>query len=198
MKRLLLLFLIGLIYHPAFTQDLEIYGSWALVQLEVKWANPYMISEVEPPISPWLTIHENLDFEGFGSCNTFSGNFINFTTNHIEPINFVATTLECETQFIGALEDEYFHYFNSETSIYYNVYFGNDGMKYLRFESGIYAYHNIILVESALATEDEKKALFVVYPNPVSDLLFISSETTTVENISVYNLSGQNVLEQID
>ena len=58
--------------------------------------------------------------------------------------------------------------------------------------NGDQAIYNTFL----LSTESQKLLEFKVFPNPTTDILFISSEMAIVENIAVYNFSGQLVLEQ--
>jgi len=48
--------------------------------------------------------------------------------------------------------------------------------------------------ESVLNITDFSENSFNVYPNPVSETLFISSENNTVEKLNVYSINGQLIL----
>ena len=46
-----------------------------------------------------------------------------------------------------------------------------------------------------LSVSDLSLSKFSIYPNPVSDQLFISSKNTVIETISIYSLTGKKVFE---
>jgi hypothetical protein len=52
-----------------------------------------------------------------------------------------------------------------------------------------------IFKEFPLSTSDYTLSNIKIYPNPVSDQLFISSENTVIERIVVYSIYGKMVLE---
>lgn len=195
MKKLVLLLIFGYISLNSFGQDPALFKTWALSRMEFHWAQPLQISEVEPPISPWLTISEDLEFNGFGACNSFSGSFINISTNQIEPINYIDTLIDCETNFLDAIEDEYFGYFNNGVTLYYNIFTGTDGMEYLQL-SGIAPFDSLVFVASTLSVEDQETNRVTVYPNPSKERLFIASEQATIERITIYDISGHKIIQQ--
>lgn len=47
-----------------------------------------------------------------------------------------------------------------------------------------------------LGLDENSLSNFTIYPNPVTDVLFISSETAVVQNIAIYNVLGQLILNQ--
>ncbi len=49
-----------------------------------------------------------------------------------------------------------------------------------------------------LGVSDLSRSKLIIYPNPTSGVLFISSEGAVIEKIAIYNLSGQLVLEESD
>ncbi|SCX88965.1 Por secretion system C-terminal sorting domain-containing protein [Flavobacterium caeni] len=53
----------------------------------------------------------------------------------------------------------------------------------------------VLDVSETLATQSFSGANFVAFPNPVKDLLNVSYDNT-IDNVAVYNLLGQNVLNQ--
>ena len=75
----------------------------------------------------------------------------------------------------------------------YEISSNSDGSETLvvTAPNGDRAIYNTFL----LNTDNQNLSGFTIYPNPVSDLLFISSETAVIEKIAIYNLSGQLVLE---
>ena len=51
--------------------------------------------------------------------------------------------------------------------------------------------------ESVLSSIDFDKSSFNIFPNPVSETLFITSEKNTIEKLNVYSINGQLVLSEI-
>jgi hypothetical protein len=150
------------------------------------------ISNVDTPINPTITINENLEFTGYGSCNTFSGNFI-FDDGDLTPYNFVQTTNNCDNEEHELVENKFFAYFKYEEPLYYgygeignNTYFDlysySPGF-YIKFKS-----------PSNLATEEFINSKITIYPNPVSNTLFISTNNSVIDAIIIYSLTGKKVL----
>ncbi len=54
--------------------------------------------------------------------------------------------------------------------------------------------HELVYSTEQLSVQENTSADFKIYPNPVSDQLFISSENLQVENIRIYEISGKQVL----
>lgn len=194
MKKSLLYVLAVICSLTSFAQDPEVFGTWELYKIAIKFSPDLEISEVEPPISPWLTITEDLEFEGFGACNSFSGTFEYIPNDRVRPVNYVETLLDCETQLHDDIEDEYFGYFKFETVLGFWIIEGTDGLQHLFVSTGSPGFH-LEFVKSELSLEEYDQASFILYPNPVSNLLFISSEGAEVQSISVFNVSGQLILK---
>ncbi|TRW25300.1 T9SS type A sorting domain-containing protein [Flavobacterium zepuense] len=77
-------------------------------------------------------------------------------------------------------------------------YTGTDTYIGLRLNSNV--PHTVVLLDNlkwqtALGTPDFDNSAFSYYPNPVNDVLTVSY-TNDINTISIYNLLGQNVLEQ--
>ncbi len=195
MKKITLSLFLFLLPFFVKAQDPDIYGAWELHRMEFHWGGPLLISDIEPPISPWLIINENNEFEGFGACNSFSGELIDLTLSRYRAVNYTATTHDCETQYLDAVEDEMFKYFYSDDLLYYELNTEPNGLRSL-WIYGLVAFDWHVYVETTLSTDDNMKVAFKVYPNPVSDVLFISSESATAQNMAIYNVVGQMVLEQ--
>ena len=193
MKKLLLLFYFVFITYNVFAQDPGIYGSWELSRIEID-ANPGVeISEIEPPIAPWLTINELLEFNGFGACNSFFGNYIyDAGTNKFESVDFQETLLNCATELHNALEDEYFGYFNGilySQPMGISVFIGNDGLEHMHIGNGSPGFW-LDFVRAELAIVDLTKNRIQIYPNPAQDVLSIESQQP-IESVKIYNLQGQ-------
>ena len=114
-------------------QDPDIYGAWELHRMEFHWGGTLLISDIEPPISPWLIINENNEFQGFGACNSFSGHLVDLTFSRYRAVNFTSTTHDCETQYLDAVEDEMFKYFDSDDLLYYELNTEPNGLKHFVF-----------------------------------------------------------------
>lgn len=71
-KSLLILFIISF---QSFAQNPELFKTWYLTSIEYDLEGGLEVSSINPNISPTLIINELLEFEGFGACNSFSGEF---------------------------------------------------------------------------------------------------------------------------
>lgn len=195
MRKITILLFGFLIGFQCFGQDPELFRTWNLYKIEIKWSNGLLISEVDPPISPWLTINEALEFNGFGACNEFSGNFIYLpSTDRFDPINYNETLSDCETEFHDAIEDEYFGYFKWPGALYYFLYTDTDDKVHLVLSKGSPGFQ-IDFVSEQLSVNSYLKNEFKIFPNPVSDQLFISSEKLIIKTLSVFSTTGQRILE---
>lgn len=191
MKKRFLLLIAGFISSLSFGQDPDLYGHWELDRIEIKFSAGIQISEVDPPIAPYLIINEDLEFNGFGACNSFSGSFT--YDGRLNPINYVESTEDCETQYHDLLEDEYFMYFKGPNSVSAGVFTGNDGLEHMHM--GLYPGYFLDFIRGQLSLPEPGNPAFTIYPNPTSEVLFITSNGATIENISVYNTLGQKVLQ---
>ena len=124
---------------------------------------------------------------------SFGGTFDYDATNEtLTTLNFVETLLMCEEE---TIENEYFSFFRDEMPLRY--YIGHDWNynKTLILEHPTLDYKLFFQGIPLLATPDFLVSDIILYPNPVSDQLFISSENTIIENITVYSLTGKIVLD---
>jgi heat shock protein HslJ len=55
----------------------DLFQTWYLQSVVVSDGSEptYIVSDIEPTITPSLTIMEDLTFSGIGACNTFNGAF---------------------------------------------------------------------------------------------------------------------------
>ena len=111
MKKLLYILLFN-ISAISFAQDPQLFeNDWYLYEvLSNDMGTLYDVSLIEPPIAPYLTISEDLNFNGLGACNTFSGVYEFFPSNELSSLNFITTTNDCGIQQHNSFEDEYFQF----------------------------------------------------------------------------------------
>ncbi|MCH7783967.1 MAG: T9SS type A sorting domain-containing protein [Bacteroidetes bacterium] len=193
MRRPLLLFLAFLFSLQSVAQNPELFKTWYLYEIEFDLGDPLSISNITPSISPILSINTSLDFTGFGACNDFSGNFTyELDSNGYEFLtagNYSNTTLKCINQEHINFEVNYFLYFSSGLPLFLQV-----GQTFLSLEVApgfLLKFQDTPILS---ISENTKQPVYF-YPNPVSNTLFISSENTLIENITVYSVLGEKVME---
>jgi Secretion system C-terminal sorting domain len=134
-------------------------------------------------------------YSGNSGCTLFNGTLTYNGINHeLTLVDNSIGTDECTNQSnidYEALYREFLFVNQPETFRY--AFFIVDGeiIFYLRDIDDNYAIYSNPL----LSTNDFNKVTYTVYPNPVSNDLFISSEIT-IESISVFSISGKKVMEQ--
>jgi len=170
-------------------QNPELFGTWYLKEIQIDSSPTIYINEYDPAISPTLTINENMTYEGTGACNSFSGNFY-LADEDLFFSNFASTDLDCENQPLNDFEMIYFHLFsgdvhfplwlweNSQTGDW-ELWFGSSANISYRF------------VKSPLmSNQDFPETKMEIYPNPVSDFLFIKNSKTN-SDFWLFDLTGK-------
>ncbi|RFN58924.1 T9SS type A sorting domain-containing protein [Marixanthomonas ophiurae] len=195
----LLLFIALLIGFTSISQepDPDLYQTWYLYSYEYDLGDYILVTEIEPAISPNLIIEENLDFFGNGACNAYNGNFIyDATAETLTPENFVQSLLNCDYQSHTDFELDYFGFFSPDVPFEYTIDTNpnnpNNQTLILSPAPGFF----LIYSNTQLSVSENEITSFKIYPNPVSETLFISSENNTIENISVFSINGQVVLSE--
>ncbi len=199
MNKLLLLLATLLIGFTSVSQepDPELYQTWYLYSYEYDLGDYILVSEIDPAISPNLIIEESLDFFGNGACNGYNGNFIyDATAETLTPENFVQSLLNCDYQSHTEFERDYFGYFIPDESFEYSISTNpnnpNEQELILSLAPGFdLTYRNI-----ELSISENKAVAFKIYPNPVSETLFITSENNTIEKLNVYSINGKLILSE--
>lgn len=197
MKKLLLLLIVGFISLNAFGQDPDpdLFQTWYLHQIEFDLGDTMFVSDITPGISPTLTVSETLEFNGFGACNDFSGNFsyeIVDGEEMITPSNYNDTGLTCAFQSHNDFENQYFGYFDSGLGIPLRLYVDPTTL-HLEIAPGfILKFKDTPVV---LEIGETQKPEIQIFPNPVSETLFVNSKNVVIQDISIYNSMGQKVLE---
>ena len=198
MKKITLLLLGIFIALQSFAQnpDPELFKTWDLYSIEIDFGGTLYVADIDPPIFPYLTINQDLSFEGYGACNSFSGNYEhNANENKVRPINYTDTTYNCETQFLNDFETVYFDFFSIEDDYGYVFYTDtSDNLRHMHYTNNPFG---VILdfVARPLSMDEYEFLSIEIYPNPVTDQLFIKSNIDRIDKISVYSISGKRIMQ---
>lgn len=192
MKRILLFLMGFFILSQSYSQDRELFKTWYLYSINLEGQQePYNIWEVEPSISPTLTITENLEFSGEGACNTFDGQY-SYQYELLFIDNFNPTEYTCDFQSHTQFESYYFSFFME----------GSDTQISLLSETTLILESPIFMSMQfssyPLGISDNTAADVKIYPNPTSDKLNISLEKAKFEKFRIYSITGEKVLEEIN
>lgn len=199
MKKTTLFFLTIFAVLQSFAQnpDPELFKTWNLYKMEFDFGGSLYIEDIDPPITPTLTIFEDLSFEGFGACNSFSGNFLyDEILDKLMPYNYSDTTEECETEFHDGFELYYFEYFSLNQAHFYKIEISSsDNLQHLYFGQGQLGYWLDFIAGEPLSTVENNSEKINVYPNPASDKLFIKSEEAQIIKTIIYSISGKSIMK---
>ncbi|SRX52837.1 T9SS type A sorting domain-containing protein [Aequorivita sp. CIP111184] len=191
MKQLYILLAI-LTFQTSVAQNPQLFEyTWYLYSMQPTDLDPvYMVSEIEPPINPYLVINENLEFYGEGACNSFNGLY-EAGQNFLTILNFTETGEDCGIPEHNSFEDGYF-YVIMEMS--YSI--TQDGSGYV-LTTNTALLGNAVFKSYPLSASDFQKNKFQLYPNPAKDKLFLST-TSPVENlkIKIFNIEGKLLSNQ--
>ncbi|MBW2938539.1 T9SS type A sorting domain-containing protein [Aureisphaera sp. CAU 1614] len=190
MKKIILFFLFVSI--KGLAQDPDFFQTWYLYHMLFENSPSIHVGDFDPPISPTLTINPNLEFNGEGACNTFQGTFIyEFEGFEVETSTY--TTAVCgEEQ--DNFEQLYFGFFSIGTPFGIQIEDQGDNIQRLQIHGG--TFRDLIYYNTPnLSIEAFNQQNILISPNPASKTLFITSENLQMEQLSVFNLSGQKVME---
>jgi len=194
MKKPLLIVLIGLFSFQSFAQDPdpELFRTWYLYFVQsTDLGTPYEVSEIDPPIQPYITILEDLSFNGEGACNTFEGSFSYENPNILFSNTFNETNEDCGIQIHNSFENSFFGLVQGIMS--YSISQESDGLM-LYFDTILMG--SAILRDYPLSTSDFNLNTIKLYPNPVSETLNVFIENNVIEKMVVYSINGEIVIEQ--
>ncbi|WGF93713.1 T9SS type A sorting domain-containing protein [Aequorivita marisscotiae] len=199
MKKFTILLVTLILAFQSFGQDPdpELFKTWQLYSIIPDFGHPAIISEIDPPIRPYLTVNYNLSFEGFGACNSFSGNFILMgNSEELRPINYTQTTETCEHQIWNDFEFYYFDFFSTEDDYWYNIFIdSSDGLQHMHYTNNPFGLVLDFIAGEPLSIQGYNSEKFKLYPNPATDRLFIKSEDAQIIKTIVYSISGKRILE---
>lgn len=196
MKKFVFFICVCLFFQNSFSQNGALYQDWYLSNYEINGIN-YIVSSIDPAIVPNLLFDQNLEFSGFAACNNYMVSFDYDGVNDFLILNnFDSTLSTCDYQSHDDFEVDYFSLFVLNESYAYSIIFGTNEWEEsleLILEPGfILNYQNFPL----LSSEDNLLAKTKIYPNPVSETLYISSENEDIETFSIYSITGELILEE--
>jgi hypothetical protein len=189
MKHLFLLIL-TICWINCFAQEPNpnLFQTWYLYSVqESDGAEKYIVSEINPAITPYLTILENLNFSGVGACNSFGGTFNFFATNSMNTTQFSNATDNCGSQIQNSFESSYFN--SIKQAINYSITTEANGMV---LYIGTPPFGSIVFKNFKLNTLNRDLNQIEVYINPTNSMIHIKSENTGITKIELFNSSGQN------
>lgn len=201
MKKLVLTLLFGVVCFYTNAQNPDLYQTWYLVSYEYDLGEIYYVSDIDPPISPFMTIDENLNFTG-QACNEYGGVFSyisNDDTLLLEEFDLcLCGTCNNPPQSHIDFEDDYFDYFIPSQVYNYELYHVDipdedpfDDLILFTFAGFDLRFRNIPI----LSTPDNKLNRLKIFPNPASDKINIYFGQNKIDSFTIYSISGQKVLE---
>lgn len=172
MKALLYILLFNL-SAISFAQDPQLFeNTWYLYEvMSTDLGTFYDVSLINPPISPYLDISEDLTFNGEGACNSFSGTYELFPPDELGYMSFTATTNDCGLQQHNSFENEYFGFIGG--GYWFSITQDNGG-KVLSMANPLMGY--AIFKSYPLSNSDFQKNKFQLYPNPAKTELVLNSK----------------------
>lgn len=180
----------------------EVYDSDFDETFLINGYQPYAGSPEIEQITPNFNINANLNFTGFGICNSFTGVLeYDAMSNSFRTISTDVETSECgfyedmdEPLVIGPLG------FVDSDPLSYTIIdpiITNDSDGYQTFSFVTqpfvrYTYRNV----SVLSVNAFSKNVFTVYPNPTSDVIrFSSDRNQIITSAQMYSISGSLVMD---
>ncbi len=167
----------------------DLFQTWHLTSVMIDDLAPlYIVSEIDPPIQPYVTIEGNLSFSGQGACNTFDGMFEYFDPDYLETLSYANTTINCQTQVHNSLEDSFFWFmeFGGPFEISQDA-----GGLVLTMTSPLGGY--AIFQNYPLLLPEFEKGNLKIYPNPSSSNIFISFQGSILTKVEIYSILGEKI-----
>lgn len=190
MKNWFILITSFIFINSIIAQDINLYQTWYLYQLEADLEGViWDIEDVQPEFSPYLTINNDLTFDGIGACNGFSGHYTyNSNQDTLFPNNVYFTLGNCDTSEEISFENLFFPYVEANTYHTITLATIEDYMelKLENFLGYVAVYRNI-----SLSILEESLPQVKIYPNPVSNKLHISHDNIEVLEIIIYDIYGK-------
>ena len=199
MKKIALLLILSLISFKSIGQENpELFRTWHLYfVLATDLDTPYEVSEIQPPIRPFITISETnnpeiVEIIGEGACNSFSGTYSH--TNdpsypEILSIDFTNTQDDCGLQLHNSFEDSFFGFMGGG---WYDIQADNQGFT-LRIDNPLMGY--ALFKSYPLSISEKEISKFKIFPNPANNDLYVLSEKAAINSISIISINGRKVLK---
>ncbi|MBV1922871.1 MAG: hypothetical protein KUG68_02455, partial [Flavobacteriaceae bacterium] len=175
--------------------DPQVYNTWYLSEMTVENGESTLVANIFPPISPNMVVSEDLSFTGDAACGLYMGEFMHHESGDFFTIhNFDATLSLCDFDSHNEFENQFYSYFGVNADVLYTVGGTGDEQYFiLEFTPGYELIFQNVPVE--LSLNENELASFKLYPNPVSDQLFIASEHYEIESVIIYSVSGKKIME---
>ena len=169
------------------TPNPDLFQTWYLQDMFIQFGPP--LDLMEPPVYATLTISENLEFNGQGSCNTFNGTYLyNSTEDRMESIDFERTFEDCIFPYHNSFESEYFE--DVRGPWFYTI--SNDGVG-LTLEIYDLFELSATYTNYPLSTNSMERVEISMYPNPVTDILSIASPNNDILSITLFSSEGKKI-----
>ena len=198
MKKTLLVFVLFLLTHITTAQNIE--DEWFIEKViigEIEYQAP-VNNETFQFI---LYIYWDWDIYVFdnyhcGRLSNGAGIWFDNDTLYLGFLDY--STTDCVNSENNLFRDQHFGiYLNDvDKEFAYEVTYISNGDKQLVItnEFGDQA----IYLSPILGIPEDNTISFKIYPNPVSDKLYISSDNTVAESTSIYSLTGKKILEAVN
>lgn len=180
--------------NPLFP-DPVFQGTWYLSQMVVDLGETYFIENINPAIQPSITIFPDLTYTGQGACNTFSGTLIedpNNSNGQYISQNFITSTNTCATPYLEMFDMDFITHLED----------GSFRIDLVQPQSGTIEMNVLFNIFSTMKFSNQPilnianntNSNFTIFPNPTKDKIFIVYKKDTPTLVSVFNVSGQKVL----
>ena len=175
---------------PCLAQDPDpdLFQTWYLYTFDPDYI-PIVISEMNPPIFPYLTISEDLEFIGTGACNSFSGVYSVPYEGALQTIEYTETSDDCGFQNHNHFESDYFGFM--QFGFDYEITEDQGGLLLRLYTPLMYwaEYRSYPLSSPDFQLDD-----VTLYPNPSSKEIFIESKNNPITKIEIFSLLGARML----
>ena len=172
--------------------DPTLFQTWYVYYFE---DDGYMVevSLINPPISPYITISENLNFVGEGACNSFNGTYSSPYPGGLKAIQFNETGDDCGVQNHNNFESHYFGLIGTGSD--YEI--TQDGSGHiLELSTPLMVYAEFRSYPLSLSEFDFD--VIKIYPNPSSSKFFIQTKNNQTTKIELFNLLGVSIPLETD
>jgi hypothetical protein len=168
----------------------DLFQTWYLHSVLVSDGGEptYIVSNIEPTITPSLTIMEDLTFSGIGACNTFNGTFNLPYSDILETDQFSYSTNDCGVEIHNNFENAYFNFIQLLAG--YSISSVDNGM-ILNINTPIFG--EAVFKNFPLNIPEFGLNQIEIYPNPTNSLIHIKSPNSPIIKIEIFNSLGQSI-----
>jgi hypothetical protein len=167
----------------------QLFQTWYLNFVQTSDLDtPFNVFEIEPQISPTLTISNELNYNGEGACNAFEGVFVNIFSDYIESSIFSPTTNDCNFELHNSFESSYFYFLQYGGT--YQIIPQVNGL-ILIISNPIFG--SAVFTNFKLNMNDFDFSQITIYPNPIESNFTLKSDKLNISRIQIINSLGQNV-----